>query len=89
MTTYNMNNNNNTSDNTGGVNDLNELLSFPVNFIVDPLLSNALISSGQKRQCSFSSASSVSSVDNNDPSVVSLKKSRLSLDDKDQKTKER
>jgi hypothetical protein len=78
------NNNNNNNSNNNGVNDLNELLSLPVNFTVDPLLSLP-----HKRQASFSSASSVSSENDSSDSVISLKKSRLSLDDKDQKTKER
>ncbi|GAA5802752.1 hypothetical protein HPULCUR_008227 [Helicostylum pulchrum] len=57
---------------------------------MDPLVSP--LSVPQKRQASFSSASSVSSESeqySSSESIVSLKKSRLSLDDKDQKTKER
>jgi uncharacterized protein YdcH (DUF465 family) len=82
-----MNNNNN-----NGINDsFAELLSLPVNFTVDPLLATNPSGLSQKRQASFSSASSVTS-DNDQSSsesIVSIKKSRLSLDDKDQKTKER
>lgn len=88
------NNNNNNNSNNNGVNDsLAELLSLPVNFTVDPLLAAHPNGSGlsQKRQASFSSASSVSSENeqSSSESIVSVKKSRLSLDDKDQKTKER
>lgn len=87
----NNNNNNKTTYNSNdSVNDLTELLSLPVNFTMDPLVSP--LSVPQKRQASFSSASSVSSESeqySSSESIVSLKKSRLSLDDKDQKTKER
>lgn len=99
MNNNNNNNlNNNLNNNNNNNNDLAELLSFPVNFTVDPLspLSSTTTGLGtslpQKRQASFSSASSVSSENehcSSSESVVSLKKSRLSLDDKDQKTKER
>ncbi|KAI8637102.1 hypothetical protein BD408DRAFT_67627 [Parasitella parasitica] len=84
-----MNNNSNTSS---GVNDsLTELLSLPVNFTVDPLLATTPNGAPQKRQASFSSASSVTSENeqSSSESIVSIKKSRLSLDGKDQKTKER
>ncbi|KAF1802584.1 basic-leucine zipper transcription factor [Mucor lusitanicus] len=89
-----MNNNTNNNSNNNGVNDsLAELLSLPVNFTVDPLLATHPNGGGlpQKRQASFSSASSVSSENeqSSSESIVSIKKSRLSLDDKDQKTKER
>ncbi|KAL9549763.1 hypothetical protein MBANPS3_005051 [Mucor bainieri] len=89
-----MNNNTNNNSNNNGVNDsLAELLSLPVNFTVDPLLATHPNGSGlpQKRHASFSSASSVSSENeqSSSESIVSIKKSRLSLDDKDQKTKER
>lgn len=88
--TINMNNNSSISNN--GINDsFAELLSLPVNFTVDPLLATNPNGLSQKRQASFSSASSVTS-DNDQSSsesIVSIKKSRLSLDDKDQKTKER
>ncbi|KAI7899901.1 uncharacterized protein BX663DRAFT_440364 [Cokeromyces recurvatus] len=60
------------------VNDpLTELLSLPVNFTVEPLLTpnNSVPVMNKKRQ--------------QEGPIVSLKKTRLSLDDKDQKTKER
>ncbi|CEP15526.1 hypothetical protein [Parasitella parasitica] len=82
----------NNSNTNSGVNDsLAELLSLPVNFTMDPLLAITPNGVSQKRQASFSSASSVTSENeqSSSESIVSIKKSRLSLDDKDQKTKER
>jgi hypothetical protein len=84
-------NNNNPGALSTGNDPLTELLSFPVNFTVDPLLAVPTFPLPSKRQASISSASSVSSDYDNSSSesIVSPKKSRLSLDDKDQKTKER
>lgn len=91
------NNNNNPGALSTSNDPLTELLSFPVNFTVDPLLASPsatpvpTLPLPSKRQASISSASSVSSEYDNSASesMVPPKKSRLSLDDKDQKTKER
>lgn len=74
-----------------------ELLSLPVDFVMDPLLTVtpsspvSLPGSPGKRQASISSTSTFESerTSASPEPVVPLKKSRLSLDDKDQKTKER
>jgi septal ring factor EnvC (AmiA/AmiB activator) len=67
-----------------------QLLALPVNFSVDPLVSENSpmmpTPSSAKRQASISS---MSSEGESTSDIVSTKKSRLSLDDKDQKTKER
>ncbi|RCH98315.1 hypothetical protein CU098_010026 [Rhizopus stolonifer] len=77
--------NNSKSNNSNSSNDsLAELLSLPVNFIVEPLLATPVATPtlsptmAQKRPASLEK-----------DETVSPKKSRLSLDDKDQKTKER
>lgn len=72
-----MNNSNNNKQQQQYKQDpLTELLSLPISFTVDPLNFNDMTTLPQKRQEPVTS-------------FVSKKKSKISLEDKDQKTKER
>jgi len=71
---------------------LTQLLSLPVNFTVDPLLagpSSPMTSLSPPELLPSKRQGSISSDNEHSDPIVSTKKSRLSLDDKDQKTKER
>ncbi|KAI8981896.1 hypothetical protein BDF20DRAFT_435208 [Mycotypha africana] len=103
------NTNNSSGSNIENVSDpLTQLLSLPVSFSVDPLMTSSSVSTvttveattmassicspnatNMSRKRSISPCQSTRMKKDTTNSVVTLKKSRVTLDDKDQKTKER